>query len=111
MDPTEFLLVKLIEELNETSQRATKALRFGLEEIQNGHTRSNGERLLDELEDVLAVYDALQTHVGMELLPSPREETHGDKVAKIYKWANYSRSRGKLKGQFNVKNPQTLLLQ
>jgi len=57
---TEHLLDILIEECAEVIQRATKAKRFGLEEVQPEQTLSNMERIAYELNDVVAVADMLQ---------------------------------------------------
>lgn len=46
------LLTILIEECAEVQQRATKALRFGLDEIQPGQPFTNAERLAREIGDV-----------------------------------------------------------
>lgn len=52
----------LIEECAEVSQRATKILRFGLEEVQSGQDLTNKERLSQEVGDVLAMVDHLSRH-------------------------------------------------
>lgn len=55
----EYLLDCLIEECAEIIQRATKAKRFGLEEIQKDQSYSNEYRLIDELNDLVGVADLL----------------------------------------------------
>lgn len=49
------LLTILIEECAEVAQRATKMLRFGVEEVQPGQPFSNRCRLSEEFGDLLAV--------------------------------------------------------
>lgn len=49
------LLEILIEECAEVTQRATKALRFGLAEMQPGQGKTNAERLANELGDLREV--------------------------------------------------------
>lgn len=51
------LLTILIEECAEVQQRATKALRFGLDEIQPGQPYTNKFRLGSEVGDLLEVLD------------------------------------------------------
>jgi hypothetical protein len=51
------LLTILIEECAEVQQRATKALRFGLSEIQPGQLFTNKFRLGGEVGDLLEVID------------------------------------------------------
>jgi precorrin-6x reductase len=58
--PTAFeaeLLTILIEECAEVQQRATKVLRFGIDEIQPGQFADNTQRLSYEVGDLLAVID------------------------------------------------------
>lgn len=57
------LLVILIEECSEVQKRATKALRFGLDECQPGQELSNSSRLGLEIGDVSEMIDQL-TAVG-----------------------------------------------
>lgn len=49
------LLTILIEECMEVAQRATKMLRFGVNEVQPGQDLDNAERLSVEVGDLLAV--------------------------------------------------------
>lgn len=51
------ILELLIEECAEVTQRATKALRFGLSEVQSGQNLTNAERIAFEVGDVLEVVD------------------------------------------------------
>ena len=51
------ILVILIEECAEVQQRATKALRFGMGEIQPGQPDTNSARLAGEIGDLSAVLD------------------------------------------------------
>ncbi len=53
------LLTILIEEAAEVQQRATKALRFGIEEVQPGQLLSNAQRLALELGDLSEVVSRL----------------------------------------------------
>lgn len=49
----EHLLVKVGEECAEMAHRSAKALRFGLQQVQKGHTLNNQERILDEFKDLI----------------------------------------------------------
>lgn len=60
MTRKEHLLTILAEECNETAQRASKALRFSLEEIQPGQSLSNGARITEEFSDLCAMIEMLQ---------------------------------------------------
>ncbi|MBL4837403.1 MAG: hypothetical protein JKY34_07475 [Kordiimonadaceae bacterium] len=54
------LLTILAEECAEVAQRCTKALRFGLEEVQPGQEYTNAERIEVELGDILAAFNILE---------------------------------------------------
>ena len=59
MNRLQYLLQVLQEECDETSQRASKASRFTLEEIQHGQNHTNAERLVYEFNDLFAVMEML----------------------------------------------------
>ncbi len=60
LNRTEYLLVKLAEECGEVAQRATKALTFGVHEIQKDQPHTNSERIMQEMVDLAAVVGMLQ---------------------------------------------------
>lgn len=62
MSEKEWLLVCLMEELAETSQRVSKALRFGVDEIQPGQPLTNMQRIAEENADVLVIMGMLAHH-------------------------------------------------
>jgi len=51
------LLTILVEECAEVQQRATKAMRFGIDERQPGQDLTNSERLAAEIGDLLEMID------------------------------------------------------
>lgn len=53
------LLTVFIEEAQEVSIRCTKALRFGIEEVQPGQDLMNNDRIAHEVGDFLEVLDRL----------------------------------------------------
>lgn len=55
----ENLLVCLSEECDEVSQRACKAIRFGVDEVQEGQELSNAERIVYEFNDLFAVMEMI----------------------------------------------------
>jgi hypothetical protein len=59
MTREQHLLIKLSEECAEVAHRVSKALRFGLDEIQPGQDLDNGERLWQEIHDLIAVIEML----------------------------------------------------
>lgn len=85
----EHLLACLIEECAEVQQRATKALRFGLYEVQPEQEVNNVDRLVAEVTDLLGVLDLLQDN-GVPVL-SVQPLQIAEKKAKVLKFANYAR--------------------
>jgi hypothetical protein len=63
----EHLLTIAAEEAVEVAQRATKALRFGLMEVQPGQTLTNAERLMGEFHDLLAALEMLHDEAKLPL--------------------------------------------
>lgn len=60
MTRIEHMLTVLAEECNETAQRATKALRFGMTEIQPGQSLTNAARLLGEYSHIVCAIAMLK---------------------------------------------------
>ncbi len=60
MNQSEHLLSCLAEECAEVAQRVSKALRFGLTEVQPGQPLTNAERIAQELNDLVAVAELLE---------------------------------------------------
>lgn len=89
MKVTEHLLTILAEECAEVAQRASKALRFGLEEIQEGQELTNAQRIEQEFADLTAVFAMLQ------LNPPTREQIDA-KREKVIKFIEYSQECGTL---------------
>ncbi len=94
MNTTEYLLSKLAEECAEVTQRATKAQRFGLDEVQPGQYLNNRQRLTDEVEDLLVILSMLEDR-GIVVLDH-LESAVDEKEAKILKYMEYSRQCGTL---------------
>ena len=92
MNRTEHLLVILMEECDEVSQRVAKALRFGLSEKQTGQQLTNAERVISEVHDLLAALEMLATADALPhfALPSAREAIDAKKE-KVRRYLNYSR--------------------
>lgn len=89
MTEKEYLLTCLIEECAEVQQRATKALRFGLREIQPEQELTNQHRLVDELDDLEGVLDMLRMKGVVPMRPDGLAVRA--KIEKIEKFMRYSR--------------------
>lgn len=92
MNKTEYLLVKLAEECVKTAQRATKALTFGLDEIQEGQELTNAERIVYEFNDIVTIIIELKRLgvIGKYI----NEDMIFLKRKKLDKYMEYSRSQG-----------------
>lgn len=95
MNRLEHLLTCLSEECDEVGQRTSKALRFGLYEVQEGQCQTNAERISGELSDLIAVATILQEigHIP-PFQPSPWNVSA--KRAKIEEFMAISRAQGVL---------------
>ncbi len=90
----EHLLIILAEECSEVAHRASKALRFGLREVQKGQTFTNAERIIYEFSDLYAVMRLLY---AKGLIPQVTDQGLIDeKMAKIQEFLEYSRKCGTL---------------
>lgn len=94
MNKTEHLLTILAEECVETAQRATKAMRFKLDETQEGHHMTNAQRLVYEFNDIMAVMEELKEHGLIENIID--REMIDYKKQKMRKYLAYSESLGTL---------------
>lgn len=81
---------EIIEVASRVSVRASKALRFGLDEIQPGQDRTNAQRLADELGDLLGVAGMLK-EAGV--IPDGAE---GRKALKVERFMEHARECGAL---------------
>ncbi len=102
MNFKEYLLVSLAEECAEVAQRATKALRFGLDEVQPGQERTNAVRLVDELDDLAVLVDLCRVN---RLIPVPPDTIHliaspSEKRAKVFKYMDLAERQGTLVQEF-----------
>jgi len=97
MNSKEHLLVCLSEEANEVAKDCSKALRFGIDDVNilypSGPT--NRQRLIDELNDFMAVVCLL---IQNGTLPDNwlSEEKTEAKIKKIKKFLNYAQEVGTL---------------
>lgn len=87
----QYLLVCLMEECDEVSQRAAKALRFGLDETQPGQPLDNAARITEELTDLWTIVDELEGRGSIS-----RPIVSETKRAKIARFMDYSRDQGTL---------------
>lgn len=94
MNRNEHLLSCLAEECAEVAQCVSKALRFGLLEVQPGQSLTNAERIAQELNDLVAVAELVE-EAG--LVPSTGTfAAIEQKKAKVRLFMEYAESVGAL---------------
>lgn len=96
MNEEQFLLTLMAEEAVEIAQRATKAIRFGLDEVQSGQDLTNRQRLMLEIFDFLTILELTEADLG--LLTDEDKSNFGkhayEKSIKINKYYEYSKELG-----------------
>lgn len=93
MNRIEHLLTNLGEECAEVAQRASKAARFGVMEVQPGQDMNNARRIMNEIEDMIGVVEMLQAE---GVLPQPDRGRINAKKDKVEKYLTYARACGTL---------------
>lgn len=94
MTKTEHLLSMLAEECAEVAHRVSKALRFGLQDVQPGQSFTNAQRINMEINDLAAIMELLLEegvnvgHVSERFISAKKE--------KVEKYLEYSRQCGTL---------------
>ncbi len=85
MTRQEHLLVILMEECAEVAQRASKALRFGLTEIQPGQALTNAQRIEYELGDLYTIHEMLkdENEDAFDMSSEKLDQYVDAKVAKV----------------------------
>ncbi len=90
MNKNEYLLNKLSQECAEVSQRCSKAIEFGLTEIQEGQELDNAQRISDEYADLVAVF-FMVCEAGLIKADPEFAEKVAAKKEKVLKYMEYSR--------------------
>lgn len=91
----EHLIAIIAEEAAEVAQRATKALRFGIYEVQPGQEKNNLRRMLEDQCDLLAVVSMLLDGKVGDPLPDFNDLIEAKKK-RVEKFLKYSEHCGTL---------------
>lgn len=94
MNRTDHLLDILAEECNEVALRVSKALRFGLDEVQPGQTLINRQRIMVEVNDLYAALKVLGDVGAID--PNPDPSAVQAKITKVEAFLVYSAKCGRL---------------
>lgn len=95
MNRSQHFLWILAEECAEVAQRASKASRFSLDEIQEGQTLNNAERIMVEYADLVATMEKLLEE-GVVTYPNNFQEMIERKKDRIEKFLLLSAKQGTL---------------
>lgn len=95
MNRVDHLLWNVAEECAEVAQRASKAARFSVNEIQTGQPFSNGERMLHEYADLVAIMELL-VEEGVLDAPKDFEDRVQAKKDRFNKFLERSKQYGTL---------------
>lgn len=93
MTRTEHLLAIISEECGEVSQRAIKAMRFGLTEVQPHQPDTNAKRIMREFADLVGVIEMLQAEGA---LPDVERVDVDQKKNRVEKYLRLSAKCGTL---------------
>lgn len=106
MTREQYLLTKLGEECNETAQRASKAIVFGLDDIQIGQDENNAERLRNEFCHIVAYMELLRDEGFIKLGEFDMEYEVQQKKHELKHWYQYSINKGMVKDNIPDFNQQ-----
>jgi hypothetical protein len=97
MNVIEHLLTTLAEECNEVAKDVSKALRFGVQDIEPGKTMTNSDRIVAELVEVMAMAEMLEEAgvIAMPKQPEMRSLMTAKKV-RVQRFMEYARQKGTL---------------
>lgn len=95
MNKSDYLLTLLAEEALEIAHRSTKALRFGLNEIQSLQEYTNAHRIEREINDLRAVLELLHAEQPFFRITPDRDQIEAHKK-QILRFMEYSRQCKKL---------------
>lgn len=98
MNRREHLLIIAAEECSEVAHRISKALRFGLCEIQPGQPLTNAQRILVEYQELVATIEMLSEENPKEFATGPwlNLPTTNEKKVRIEKFLVFSAKCGTL---------------
>lgn len=102
MNTKEHLLTTMAEECNEVAHRISKALRFGLDEVEKGQKLTNAERIREEFVQLMAVKNMLEQHGHLTPIYIPlvySEPVYQDKINAVEKWMKHARKNKTLTGK------------
>ncbi len=93
MTTEQWLLTTLAEECAEVAQRCSKAIRFGLKEVQPGQEKNNTKRLYEEIADLFGTIEYIE-NLGIMDGPVTLKPLIDRKFERLAKYLKYARELG-----------------
>lgn len=90
----QLLLVQLGEELAEVQQSVSKALRFGLDDGYTSRDTTNGEDIVIEFAEAIAIMNLLHDTGLKEFTKGQIADIKSKKYSRVQEWLEYSRQKG-----------------
>lgn len=97
MNRLDHLLTIAAEECAEIAQRLSKALRFGLAEVQPGQSECNADRIEHEYNDLIAVLRMIEREANVDLTTVYGSAVRA-KQRKVEEFLELSKQEGRLDG-------------
>jgi NTP pyrophosphatase (non-canonical NTP hydrolase) len=96
MTEDQLIILQLGEECNEVAHRVSKYIRFGADDVQEGHTENNRERLQQEFTDLMAVFEMAHERGLLDRYTPAWRPAVDAKKEKVRQCLAYSRKKGVL---------------
>lgn len=94
MTREQYLLTKLAEECSEVAQRASKAIVFGINDIQSGQNKDNNTRLVEEFAHIMVYMELLREERFIIMNLDYMESEMDKKRKELEKWYQFSVDKG-----------------
>lgn len=100
MNIEQYLLISIAEECAEIAQRCAKALRFGIDEVQEGQPFNNAQRIAGEFNDLVGLINLWNTYQDTDGNPDNKIKNSKKLIAakeeKVMRWMEYAVEQGTL---------------
>lgn len=90
MNVKEYLLTQAASECNEVAHRITKAMQFGMDEVQEGQGQTNAERIVSEFYDLIAAMQMLQDRGLIKVDREQMDKAIKAKIAKVNHYMKFA---------------------
>ena len=96
MNTNEYLMTQAASECNEVAHRISKALQFGINEVEPGQALTNAERIVAEFADLCGVMSMLEDRGLLSIDDASMAQAMLAKRAKVLRYMEYAKQQGTL---------------